>query len=279
MAAVSRQGAGLRNDGRCGVIEQERRIKLLLVAAAAVGLAGCAWALASGVSCAGCSRASHLVGDVNLAALGAAFYALLLAGGLFVPRSPVTQAAALAAGGVHLALLGILAGNQLFCPACLLTAGGGFGAAGAALALDRRDPWRSASIVMAAAVAANLGTGFLARGAEVRGLQEVKKAARSVRGERPVPPGRARIVAFIRPACAHCREYKERVLPVVLSEYGEKLVAEQRPAWKGLWTPSVVVLGRKDTVFPGNPSVEDLRRAVRQACEGEGPAPRDGLPL
>ena len=251
-------------------------LKTGLIAALGVALAGSVWATDAVVGCDTCGEAKGLIGGADLGWLGVAFYVALLVA-FALPR---TRWAALwgvqAAGAAHLVMVGMLLANGVICPACLLTAVGAWVALGLSFAVEPKLLER-VWIVMPAVAGMTL-VGMLALQARARAERQrhVRRAAESILHEhRDIASGRAVLLVFTRAKCKHCNTLKDEVVPPIVHSFGESLNVEERPAWQGLPSPTVVVVGADDTlvVFPGLPDLERLREAVSEAVKATGRRP------
>jgi hypothetical protein len=250
----------------------------LLFAGIVVALGASVWALAGNEGCSACLRSASLTGDLNLAAVGTGYYlALILACSIWAVRSkqpldagrvpwPIATAL-LVATGAHLVLLLLLLHNRILCPPCLVTAAGAITACGALLAQDRSSLRRAVLIVPLAGIATFGGTRFLRNRSQSDFLRQGKIAAYSVFEERrAVPEGRAILVIYVRPTCHVCAEFKQQVVSAIRKEFPGQITIEERNAWKGLATPTTVVLGKRNSLFIGYEEVGGMRQAVRVAC-------------
>ncbi|MCC2668541.1 MAG: hypothetical protein K0Q72_1012 [Armatimonadetes bacterium] len=255
-----------------------KRSLWLLFGGMAVALGASLWALAGTEACSACLRSASLAGDLNLAAVGTGFYLLLLvAGGIWAIRNKerlgearvpwLLASGVLAATGVHVMLLGLLLKNRILCPACLVTAAGALVAFGALLAGDRANLRRAMIVVPLMAAVTFGGTRFLRGRSQSDFLRQGKIAAYTVFEEkRAVPRGQAVLVVYVRPTCHVCSEFKQQVLAALGKEFPGQVTIEERRAWKGLATPTTVVLGNRNSLFIGYEDVAGLRQAVRIAC-------------
>jgi hypothetical protein len=264
-----------------------KRSLWLLFSGLVVALAASLWALA-GTECSACLRSASLAGDVNVAAVGTGFYLVLLIGSAIwairgrerLAEAPLPWALAiglLAAAGVHAMLVLLLLKNRIFCPACLVTAAGALTACGALLPGDRahsRTYLKQALVVVPLMAAVTFGgTRFLRGRSQSDFLRQGKIAAYTVFEERrAVPQGRAVLVVYVRPTCHVCSEFKQKVLAALGKEFPGQITIEERRAWKGLATPTTVVLGDRNSLFIGYEGVVGLRQAVRVACGATGAA-------
>jgi uncharacterized membrane protein len=243
-----------------------------------VALGGSLWALAGTEACSACLRSASLAGDLNLAAVGTGFYlALLLAGALWALRGrdqlvegrvpwPLASGV-LVAAGVHVMLLLLLFRNRILCPACLVTAAGALVACGALLAGERTHLRRAVVVIPLMAALTFGGTRVLRARSQTDFLRQGKIAAYTVFEERrAVPAGRAILVVYVRPTCHVCTDFKQQVLAALGNEFQGRITIEERRAWKGLATPTTVVLGSQNSLFIGYEGVVALRQAVRAAC-------------
>jgi hypothetical protein len=246
-------------------------LSLLLLAACALTLGGAVWAALTMKECAVCSQASALLGGVNLAPIGIVFYTQLLAVMLVKGPTRYVCRCILGAVGAHLVLVMLLYFARIACPPCLLTAAG----AGLMLSIAciRRSELRRQAAVMVPGLVLPLWLVFHGLGPAFWGVDQAvlaKRQALSDALERaqegpPVPMGRIRLVIYHRVGCHLCRDFEEHVLPVIKKEYPRVLDIRYTPAWVGLPSPTVVVIGTKTTQFPTLPSVADLRHAITSA--------------
>ena len=243
-----------------------------------VALGASLWALAGTEACSACLRSASLAGDLNLAAVGTVYYLLLLtAGAVWAFRArrqseptrlpwPIASGI-LVAAGVHLMLLGLLFRNRILCPACVVTAAGALTACGALLTQDRSYLRRAMIVVPLMAALTFGGTRVLRARSQSDFLRQGKIAAYTVFEERrAVPEGNAVLVVYVRPTCHVCADFKRQVLSALGHEFPGQITIEERRAWKGLATPTTVVLGRRNSLFIGYEEVSGLRQAVRVAC-------------
>lgn len=263
----------------------------LLLAGIATALGASLWALSGSEGCSACLRSASLTGDLNLAAVGTGYYLVLI--GLcaaWLIRSkgqpdatsvplPLTLGVLLAAG-VHSALLLLLVKNRIVCPPCLVTAVGALLACGTLLAQGRPQLRRAAVILPLAAAVTFGGTRMLRARSQSDFVRQAKIAAYTVFEERrAVPAGRAVMVVYMRPTCHVCAEFKQQVVSALRNEF-PGLTVEERKAWKGLATPTTVVLGKKNSLFIGYEGVGGMRQAVQVACGAVSqPLPRTAIHL
>jgi len=263
--------------------KQGQGARFLLAGGVATALAGAAWALVQGETCGTCSHAGRLVGGINLAALGVVYYVALLAAAWRAWKSPLVTGGILVAGGVHLSLAGMLLAHRIFCPPCFLAAAGALWACLVLVWLgDSATLWRAAALVPVVALLTNVGAGTLRRQAEKRDRREAARAAEKVLAERhSAANGRVRMVVYVRRDCSYCERFKSEAIPALRQEFGGRLEIEERPAWKGLPTPTIIVLGKESTLFPGLPDeLAELHEAVRLAgALPGGRRPQHGMPL
>jgi uncharacterized membrane protein len=249
------------------------RLFRLLIIAVAVALAGSLWAMLRGDSCSSCDRSAELVGGLNLGAIGAAYYGLLLIVSLIClvrPKRLAVKGSAwgmLAAGSVHLLLLSLLVRNRIFCPSCLVTAAGALFGAGLVLLLDRRNIRPAVLMVPVVVIAAYGGIRVARQNAPKNYVRQAIRAERALQKELPLPPpGQARLVVYEWPTCHYCKQFKKEVLTPLRQEFRSRLWVEERTAWKGMGTPTSIVLGVKNARLVGYHSLDQVRSAVLLAC-------------
>lgn len=251
---------------------QPGRSRLLMMGGLAVALGGSIWTTIQGTSCAACAAATGMLGDLPLGPAGIAFYGLmLLLAWRFHARTAYTVLLFFA-GGVHLALIGILLARQLLCAPCLVTAAGALTAASVPLARDPDAYPRAAVTLLAALVIVNGGMILLAGRRQATVMAAARQEASALLTQ-PVAPDTVRLVAYYMPGCAACEEVEKRILPPLIAKHPGKVVLDVRPPRKGLPYPMIVVLGRDGALFPGKPTIESLDRAVLRALHGPASAP------
>lgn len=219
---------------------------LLFLAGLALGAAFAllAWAL----ECRACDR------SVPIAPIGAAAYLTLLAGAIWRGPHPLVFAGVFLAFGVH-AFLVVRMIQTAWCWICAVAAANALGLAVLAILLDRSNlkvagfalPWSSLILLL------------LPRSAE------------------PAPrflavhePGQGvRVLVLEREQCPYCVELRERVIPRLREEFGDRITISFRSAddFPGVTkTPTVIVTRPRDArVIEGLPPYEMLRRAVEEA--------------
>jgi hypothetical protein len=77
------------------------------------------------------------------------------------------------------------------------------------------------------------------------------------------------MVVYEWPTCHFCKAFKAQVLPPLRKEFGIRLALEERKAWKGMATPTTIVLGQRNSRLIGYRPLGSVRQAVRLAC-GDG---------
>jgi hypothetical protein len=248
----------------------------LMILGIAVALAGSLYALLN-EGCRVCSQSAELVGGLNLGAIGLGYYGLLLAAaaiGLVSAPSRLSAIGArgvmgglLIAGGVHLTLVAMLLRNRVLCPPCLVTGAGALLGAAAVLVLNRRALIPSLVLVAAVSVAAYGGTRILRQYAATNYERVAFRAEQALLRERAVPShGHALMVVYEWPTCHYCQAFKAQVLPPLRQEFRRELVVEERTAWMGMVTPTVILLGQRDSRLCGFQPLPRVRQAVRLAC-------------
>jgi hypothetical protein len=200
---------------------------------------------------------------IPLAWMGVAYYAVLVAiagrGGL----SRATKTGFLAASGVHVVLLTLLAQERLFCGGCI-TAGVAALIGGVASAVM---PPRVGRWALAATVAAGLVTlGGFAAVLAIKAQDEARLVQELPADQRPEfnRAGHVRLVVFERDGCKHCVEFEEQVLPQLKAALGPALEIDRRPATLTMESPTIVVLGKGRRLFVGLPEYQDLENAIRE---------------
>lgn len=258
---------------------QSRTSSMLFLAAILSAFGGSVWAMVAH-GCNSCERASDLVSGLNLGLIGALFYGALFLVSLWgsgllsrraaegTPASPrafgVGPWVAVAAG-VHAALVLFLVRNRIVCPPCLFTAASVWVAAAILLFAGNRR-----AVVAGLAVVSAAAGYFVVRGLkppdEFWKHRAAIKIAQKVRQEKGTPAtGQATLTAYMRPGCHRCDQFEKVVLPLLRKEFPKELAVELRPAPNNINTPTVIILGAKDTIFDSLHSTEDVLAATRAA--------------
>ncbi len=248
---------------------KNRKDKILfsvMLGLVAIALGGSLWAWIGAATCGACAGARDLLGGVSLAPLGAIFYGVLLALGIFIGRARLFFSGLLLASAAHAVLLILLYQRGVFCSPCLLV--GGSVVLGAALSFwaDADNLARGSVLLPVGAIfthAAIFAIGFLQpHGQDVavaslpRPHTEAKDAAK---------PGTARLLVYTRSGCRYCDEFEDQVLPELLREFSGRLEVGREQAPASLPTPTIVISGLERTVFPGLPPIAQLRDAILRA--------------
>ncbi len=242
-----------------------------------LGLLGAVWALGGAAVCPSCGDTPRLAGGLPLGWIGTVFYATALAGvARWGPAAPV-RLAVFGAAGVHLSLIVTLWTSRAFCPSCLVSAAGAFLAMAVAWLRGERLIVAGAVVFLLAAGGTTFAVGRAAAEAQFIALREARRAMDQVLAEPEPAPGTARVVLFTRAGCPACRHLKEQVLAPLVREAAGKIQVEERPAWDGVWSPTMAVRGWERFLFLGVPPVEDLRRALQLGRGKQGPMPQRGL--
>ena len=247
---------------------------LWLAAKLAVGvsLAGAIWSLLSEETCADCGTAAQLLGDLPLGWLGAVFYAALFAAMLGKKRSAFHVLGIHAAASAHLVLLGLLLYHRIACAPCILTACGALLAAFLCVATEKIDLRRAFVIVPVAVLLTFVGY----KAMRVSVIRSYKQAADQLlaalsRESRQVPPGKARMVVYVRPNCKYCAILKSELVPAFQKEFKGALIYEERPAPEDAAVPTIILLGAENKAFVGLPPEKDLRNALQNAQRPPSP--------
>lgn len=255
--------------------DREKRRWRLCLGFLAIALAGSLWAALGASGCGSCEAARDFVGGKALAAIGVAYYAILLAAALLAGPCLFVFAGIQIAAGVHGALLAVLFQTGNLCLPCIATGVAAVAALGLSIALEPASAYRASLLMPGAAFALQswiLLSGGLAAASGAR--DRAREAVRSELASPPEPAGKARLVAYVRPDCGYCQELETNVLPAIEQEFQGRLAVERRSAenFPGMPTPTLILSGAEGRrMFPGLPPVEDLRRALREVL-GE----RDG---
>lgn len=258
--------------------------RLSQVLALLVCLLGCAWAGLARQSCDACDRATDLFGGLNLALPGVVVYFGLLilavvayARRTIEPSAPesivprIVKTGIAAAAGVHIVLLFLLFRNRISCIPCVTTGISAVAGMGAVVAETARTWPATVASCLVAALASFGASKAMRPPAAFWEHRSATRAASRVIAEGGAPAaGRARLVAYLRRGCHRCEEF-ERMLPGVQRRYGLGLSVEIRPASNDMNTPTVVVLGRQNTLFDGILTLNDLQLAVEQAVGSTSP--------
>jgi hypothetical protein len=258
---------------------------VLLIPCLAVALAGSFWAIANENGCNICSESGALVGNLNLGAIGVATYGLLLVLALFLTLSPSRKAASpasmtlaagmLIAGGVHVTLLALLIRHRVFCLPCFLTAAAALMGTLVVLAANRRRLPPAALLITAAAVLSYAGIKIVQRRAPEEYVRAAARAERMLVQQNKTPSlGHARMVVYLKPTCPWCKRFKAEVMPPLEREFRPVLSVEEQKAWNSMATPTIIILGRKNTRLIGYKPLDTVRKAVRLACGVDPPLAR-----
>lgn len=241
----------------------------------AICLAGSLWSIWEDRHCGQCNEAARLVGGINFGVLGALYYGLLLAIALLLSNrfkkpvfaiSSVLPAGLIIAGATHLVLLTLLLKNRTVCPPCLLIGVSAMCGMVSCLAQNRVWCFRSLLIVPVVSLAVIGGIKTSRVRADRDFTRESKRAASIVSAEKhTLPAGTAYVVVFTKEKCPACAKFKSSVLPVIEREFSDRILIEERPAWRGMLTPTTVVLGAKEALLIGYKPVDELRSAIRAA--------------
>lgn len=219
------------------------------------GIAAAAAAVEWSYSCGACRA-----GGLSLGLPGFAFYAGLSLAALFAGPTPLLFCALFFGFGVHVMLVAQLFSSGLVCGLCM-------GAAGVSLVLtvlsvihERVNLVRLA-VTLPWSVLLVIGWTGAPR----------NPAGPAIEAS---PSDSVRILVFDEPDCPYCEELRDRVIPEIVREFGSRVRVIHRPAGELpaiRRTPTVIVApaGRDESsrVFEGLPSVEMLRRAIRDAEE------------
>jgi hypothetical protein len=245
-----------------GVNEWRSGTRLFLCCAATAAFGGSLWAAVGEGDCGECRQASSLLSGIPLAWVGAAFYGVLATAAGLGGLSRLIKAGFVAASGVHVVLLALLAWERIFCGACVAT--GIAALAGAVVSLAARPrAGRWAAAVFTAAALAALGGTLTAR--VFHAQNETRQTHKPQGGEQPAPikAGHVRLVVYERIGCRHCIEFEERVLPRLEAAFGDALEVERRNPTLTMETPTIEIHGKGVRVFVGPTSYEDLDEAIQ----------------
>ncbi len=232
----------------------------------AIALGGSLWAWIGAATCDACAGARELLGGVSLAPLGAIFYGVLLALGIFIGRARLFFSGLLLASAAHAVLLVSLYQHGVLCSPCILV--GGSVVLGAALSFwaDADNLARGSILLPVGGVlthAAIFAMGFF----RPPGLEEVALSLppAGLESKDAAKPGTAKLLVFTRAGCRYCDEFEEKVLPELLREFSGRLEVGREQAPASLPTPTIVISGLERTVFPGLPPLAQLRDAILRA--------------
>ena len=213
-----------------------------IVAAAVVALAGSLWAALGTADCGNCHPFGQTATANALAWAGIAFYAILLAATVLRGPSPWTPPAFLAAAGVHIVLLALLAHERHFCPPCVLTGTAALLGALASLATrPRAARWAIAPLLAGALLAS-------AWVAAMQPRQPAHPLPQSIAAIQPASTESSRVtlVLYEREGCKHCLDFEENILPEVTKALGGNFDVDRQPAAILIWNrrPSSCRAGR-----------------------------------
>jgi hypothetical protein len=254
-----------------GKNRNDKILFVVLLGLVAVALGGSLWAWLGGSTCGACSGTRELLGGMNLAALGAGFYGILLALGTAFGRSRLFFSALLVAASAHVVLLLLLYQRGIFCVPCTVVGASAILCAAISFRADTDNLSRGSVLLPVGAVlthAAILVLGF----PRLPGMPEATLSLPPARPEamEAAPAGTARLLVFTRAGCRYCDEFEEDVLPELLREFAGRLKVARDQAPASLPTPTIVISGQERTVFPGLPPIAQLRDAILRAL---GPRP------
>jgi hypothetical protein len=251
------------------------------VACVLIALGASVWAWVSQHSCASCGASATLLGGFELAPVGCAYYGVLVlfaGAALFTGKRlalSLLGIGLLVAGAIHAVLLVLLLKNGVLCPPCLVTGGAALAGAVGTLVLTP-SLRRAALILVPAAALVTFGAARWARNTAPDPVREGRRAAALVLSEKVnVPTGAARMVLFVKDGCSHCAQFRGDVVNPLVKELGAGLQIEERAAWRGMMTPTTVVMGREAFLFVGAKPLADVRKAVEISA---GKAGSDAAP-
>jgi hypothetical protein len=236
----------------------------LALGACTLSLAAALYALAFPRGCAACEAAAQFGAGPVIPLLGSLWYAALLSLLAIRGLTRLTGYLAHAGAGVHIGLVCLMAQERAWCVPCLAAAGGAVLLA--ACAWHSRAVLRRAALglLVGAALASTAGLYLLSREPRFRLAQELQKAVALARLNGPVAPGAVDLTFFKRDGCDHCAAFARDVLPVLRSEFGDRLRITEVPAWSGIPAPTVVIRGRHEALLYPNPSLATVRRVVAE---------------
>ena len=235
-------------------------------------LAGSIWAFFASQGCGSCGGAAAGEGGSILAALGIAYYAILLCGSLLLGPSKIVFGGITVAAGVHVSLLALLLSRGVFCPPCFLTGGAAISAIILSFFLDgqnlARATWTLPGTALAWNVLAIYGLGIASPPIQDRGdALEAAVQHESETREESISD-QVRMIVYSNPQCHYCQQLKEEIAPRLKAEFGNLLAVEWRPAseFPGMPTPTIFInRGEFQMMFPGLPSEQVLRDTILDA--------------
>ena len=221
-------------------------VLLAVQAALSAAAATVEWAYACGACRAG---------GFSLGLVGLGFYAGLFIAALATGPSRVLFAAVLFGFGVHAMLVVQLIAGGRVCGLCLAAAAVSLAMAALAIAHDRQNLARIATMLPWSAILV-IGWSAAPRAPALASASISDTAA-------------VRVVVFTQPDCPYCDDLRDRVVPEAEREFGPRIQVSYRPAADLpaiRRTPTIVVTpGRKDRqtrVIEGLPSYDMLRGAI-----------------
>lgn len=250
----STPGAGLPRD--------RDPARWFLCGAALTAMAAAVWTGLARGTCGDCGRAGALLGGIPLSWIGAGYYAVLAAAAAHGGFNRFLRAGFIAAAGIHVVLLMVMAQEHIFCYGCVLTAAAAMAGGMVSLAAPPRTAsW--GAMIFAMAVVLGLG-GLIAlepAGASTGPAlaQEREAGGPSAMGA----SGRVKLVVYEREGCKHCLEFEDDILPQVKKDLGDSFDVERRDADLTMETPTIIVEGNGTQEFVGVPQYQALEQAVR----------------
>ena len=92
--------------------------------------------------------------------------------------------------------------------------------------------------------------------------RELQRALAAARETASPTGGQAALVWFSREDCSRCAAFRTEILPAIQADYGARLGVSELQADPGIPAPTVVILGRRETLLYPNPSLDSLRHVI-----------------
>jgi hypothetical protein len=247
----------------------EKKLWWLFLAFLGLALGAAMWGWLLPARCGSCDGANALLGGMNLAPLGVAYYSIILGAAVLLGPCTFAFSGATVAATVHAVLLFLLFQRGVLCPPCIVAGLAAIGGMTVSFFMDAGNIGRASVTLPIAAFASHLA--LFALGVVTPRIPpgDPPAAVREDLHQNPDPQaGRAKMVIYTRSGCSYCEELERDVLPRICRTYESTLAVERRAAPEGLPTPTIVVTGKVRTVFPGLPPEKALERAVALAVGG-----------
>jgi hypothetical protein len=189
-------------------------------------------------------------------------------------RQPVVVLGVLAAMGIHLALVAIMATQHAWCIPCLLTAGSVCCAALTVLYGAKSLAQPISALIAGVAI----GITLFAVGQRIQAAATKRAAlaaAHDYLRNQPLPaPGTVVLILLTRTGCSHCNALKSGSLRELELAMGDRLNVQEHQAPEGLATPTLIFHGERNVVSVGDQPIASLRYLVQRATDVSSPQTR-----